>query len=168
MYMMADDDGVKGSATRRTSFGAQIMPPPRWSVACLALIASVSGCSKNSEPKLTLYRVVDERGLITYVTNDPYGDAVEKDRRDAELRRESQQQADLSQVRRRNMEAEALNRRAREEQFRQEQQDLRDYQDRRRQNEQRPSGRVQPGPVYVPRGESESERLERERRAHDD
>jgi hypothetical protein len=148
---------------------------PRRSVACLALLASVSGCSGSSEPKVTLYPVVDERGLITYMTEDPYDAAVEKDRRNAELRHEwSQQQAALSRGRQQNveaMQAEALSRQARQEQFRQEQRDTQAYQDMRRQNERALSSWAQPppqpSPGYVPSGEAMSARLERESRQHD-
>ena len=80
----------------------------RWSVACGALLACVSGCSRGPEPEVVLYPGVNERGLITYSTTDPDGPEARERRRfaleqqqdaeeqqqDAEARRQQRERAD--------------------------------------------------------------------------
>src|SRR4051812_22798792 len=71
----------------------------RWSVTCAALLAITSGCSGGSggsRVKVALYPVVDERGLITYVTRNPYDPEAEEERRAA-----LEQEREAAEVRRR-------------------------------------------------------------------
>ncbi|SIN84845.1 hypothetical protein SAMN05444166_1252 [Singulisphaera sp. GP187] len=88
------------------------MSHTHWSVTYAALLAITSGCSggsSGSRAKVALYPVVDERGLVTYVTRNPYDPGAEEERQgvlerereaaEARRRQEERNYQDLADLR---------------------------------------------------------------------
>ena len=132
----------------------------RRSVICVALLAFASGCSEGlgplggHEPEPVLYPVLSERGHLTYSMKDPPCLPVREGEIGARCWLHGRPRRELLRVRRPNMEAEAMRRQERQEQFRQEQRAFQADQDMRREIE-----RVE----REQRRRQEFERQERER-----
>lgn len=148
------------------------MPPFRWSSTCAALLlASAPGCTGGGSPsgaKLALYPIVNERGLVTYVTRDPYDPAAERERLVAQ-----EQQREAAEVARqreeRNLQALMEQRRRQNEATERVLRQLRQQSDEwTRQLRSRPQPtRWQGNPDVLRGGEVESMRLQRESQAVD-
>ena len=141
----------------------------RLSIACISLLAFASGCSRGSaEKKVVLYPVVDERGLITYVTMDPSITQAKEDDRIAQARQHEFDEDDRQQRREAGLQEVARYRQGQRDEAEQKLQRLReqseqDAQDRMNRRSTPPSVSRTPSG-----GVSESAYWERQSRAVDD
>lgn len=108
------------------------MLSPRRSMSCVAMLAFSSGSSGCHEKEPVLYPVLNERGLITYTTKDPYKPAFKEDRQAALL--PHWHQREQFQVGQPSTQAGGMSGQERREQFGQEQRDIQADEDMRRED----------------------------------